>query len=288
MITPGMQARTEFGQLLKAARVGGRLTQAELGARAGTTQVKIARLESGQTTAPEELVDRIIAAFDVAPAQATRLRSAWVFTVVGDLGQSRQAPKYALDLMRLERVAVELLCWHELRIPGPIQSDRYMRAQFDAAGRDVTPAAVARGQRRDLFTGPHLRRYHCVLYEEALHRAAHDFGGEVAADQVDWLLAMIDGPEADRRVIQVVPREVALPDLRGDATILLFDPPQRNRVYLEHIAGGLYLNKQDEVDTAVDRWRRRLVPHALDAAGTAELLRRLRKDFSGARPSARP
>jgi hypothetical protein len=154
-----------------------------------------------------------------------------------------------------------------------------MRAQFDAAGKvDVTPAAVARGQRRDLFTGPNLRRYHCVLYEEALHRAARDFGDEVAADQVDWLLAMIDGPDADRRVIQVMPRDVVLPDLRGDATILLFDPPQRNLVYLEHIAGGDYLNKREEVDIAVDRWRR-LVSHVPDAAGTGELLRRLRKEF---------
>ena len=186
--------------------------------------------------------------------------------------------------MRLERVAVQVLCWHELRIPGPVQSDRYMRAQFDAAGRvDVTPAAIARSQRRALFAGPHLRRYHCVLYEESLHRAARDFGHEVAADQIDFLVALIEGTSEDPKVdgrttIQLVPRDAVLPDLRGDATILLFDPPQKSRVYLEHMAGGTYLTKQDDVDFAVDRWRR-LVPHALDATGSADLLRRLRKEF---------
>ena len=117
-----------------------------------------------------------------------------------------------------------------------------------------------------------------MLYEESLHRAARDFGGAVAADQIDWLLTMIDGPETDRRVVQLVSRDAALPDLRGDATILLFDPPQRSRVYLEHMAGGSYLTKQDDVAIAVDRWRR-LVPYALDAIGSAELLRRLRKEL---------
>lgn len=283
MITPGMQAQTEFGQLVRAARLrsgpgGGRLTQGELGARVGVTQVKIARLEAGRTPVAEELVDRLLAELVVTAEQETRLRTAWLIGAIDDPDGSgpRQVPGYAMDLMRLERVAVEVLCWHELRIPGPLQSDLYMRSQFDTAGRaDVTPATVVRRQRRDLFASKHLQRYRCLLYEEALHRAARDHGPEVARDQIDFLLGMIE--EADPQVsIQLVPRDAVLPDLRGDATVLLFDPPHRGVVYIEHFVSGSYLKKEADVETAVDRWHR-LVPHALDAIGSAELLRRLRK-----------
>ena len=288
MITPGMQAQTEFGRLVRAAREwsgpdGRRLTQVELGARVGVTQVKIARVEAGRTPVAEELADRLLAELVVTPEQEMALRTAWLMSVIDDPDGSgpRQVPGYAMDLMRFERVAAEVLCWHELRIPGPLQSDRYMRSQFHTAGRvDVTPATVVRRQRRDLFASKHLRRYQCLLYEEALHRAAHDHGPEVARDQIDLLIAMIEGtsvePRVDQRTsIQLVPRDAVLPDLRGDATVLLFTRPHRGVVYIEHFAGGSYLKKEADVETAVDRWHR-LVPYALDAIGSAELLRRLR------------
>lgn len=55
----------------------------------------------------------------------------------------------------------------------------------------------------------------------------------------------------------------------------LLDPPHHGVVYLEHFAGGSYLKKKAEVDTAVDRWHR-LDAHALGSIDSAELLRRLR------------
>lgn len=291
MITPGIQAQTEFGQLVRAARErsgpdGRRLTQVELGARVGVKQVKIARIEAGSTPVTEELADRLLAELVVTTEQEMELRTAWLMAAIDDPDGSgpRQVPSYAMDLMRFERVAVEVLCWHELRIPGPLQSDRYMRSQFDSAGRvDVTPATAVRRQRRDLFASKHLQRYQCLLYEEALHRAARDHGAEIARDQIDLLIAMIEGTSDDPRVdhrtsIQLVPRDAVLPDLRGDATVLLFNQPHRGVVYIEHFVGGSYLKKEADVETAVDRWHR-LVPYALDAIGSAELLRRLRRSL---------
>lgn len=291
MITPGIQAQTEFGQLVRAARErsgpdGRRLTQVELGARVGVKQVKIARIEAGRTPVTEELADRLVAELVVTTEQEMELRTAWLMAAIDDQDGSgpRQVPGYAMDLMRFERVAVEVLCWHELRIPGPIQSDRYMRSQFDSAGRaDVTPATAVRRQRRDLFASKHLQRYQCLLYEEALHRAARDHGPEIARDQIDLLIAMIEGTSDDPRVdqrtsIQLVPRDAVLPDLRGDATVLLFTQPHRGVVYIEHFVGGSYLKKEADVETAVDRWHR-LVPYALDAIGSAELLRSLRRSL---------
>jgi hypothetical protein len=86
----------------------------------GVTQVRITRIEVGASTPSEELLDRILAELAVTPEEATRLRTVWVMGAIGDPDGTRQMPGYALNLIRLERVAAEVLCWHELRIPRPV------------------------------------------------------------------------------------------------------------------------------------------------------------------------
>jgi len=187
-------------------------------------------------------------------------------------------------------VAAQILCWHELRIPGPLQSDHYMHAQFGSNGQiDVTPAVIVRRRRRRLFEATHLRRYHCLMYEEALHRAARDFGDPVARDQIDFLLSLVEGADAggttnERVKISLVPRDIRVPDPPGDFTVLQFTGSETDRLYLEYSKNGMYIKAKDKVADAIDDWSR-LSELALDATDTVDLLRRLRKEFpAGALP----
>jgi hypothetical protein len=192
--------------------------------------------------------------------------------------------RYLTDLVRLEQIAAEILCVHELRIPGPLQSHHFSYALLGSAGRvDVAPAALLRRERQQLFRSEHLREYHCVLYEEAFHASARLVGDAAVLDQIEFLLDLLHGRSADpvvdgRTRIRLLARDRRLPYRPGDATILRFDGRDADRLYIEHPGGGEYLRSREKLRRAADR-RDALLPYVLDAEGSVELLEQLRKDY---------
>lgn len=286
-----MIARHELAVLIKDARRahlvdGRRLSQVKLGELVECSQGKIQKIEAGDVKIEPEDVEKIIKYLGVDNAIAGRMRELSALNAVGEpwSGERALVPKYARTYMELEQDATEILSWHEGRIPGPLQSTHFMLQQFKTAGQlDVAPYMRNREHRKKLFHRPQLQRYHCVLGEEALRRAATGLGRDTARDQIDHLLAINNpndpGKFADHRTcISLLPAEVAVPYLPTDFSILCL-APANSLVYIEHVAGAQYLKSQDQVKQAMDTWQD-IFRVALSREGTNKLLRELRAEFA--------
>jgi hypothetical protein len=289
-----MPARRELAVLIKAARrervVDGRgLSQTGLATLLGCTQSKIQKIEAAHVKIEPEDVEQMIEYLAVEPATAHRMRQLVALNAVGEpwSGQRALVPHYTRKYVDSEQIATEILSWHEMRIPGPLQSMHFMLRQFNTAGKvDVAPYMRNRERRRKLFHQPQLQRYHCILAEEALRRAAYGLGRDTARDQIDYLLALNNPTDprklADTRTrISLLPADAAVPYLDNDFSLLRFADPADSLVYIEHVAGAHYLHSATAVGKASTAWQA-LALTALGREATNKLLRKLRAEFTGA------
>lgn len=292
VIMSAMTARHELAVLIKIARRtstrdGRKLSQTALGELVGCSQGKIQKIEAARVKIEPGDVEKILAHLDVDEDTGKKMLSLAALNAVGEpwSGERALVPKYVRAYMELEQDATEILSWHEGRIPGPLQSTHFMLQQFQTAGRvDVAPHMRNREQRRELFHRPQLQRYHCILGEEAIRRAATGLGRDTARDQIDYLL-VINDPEhpsnlADHRTcVSLLPADAAVPFLPTDFSVLRFDNPKNNFVYIEHVGGAHHLKSDDVVQQTLDAWEE--LHHAsLDRDGTGKLLRELRTEFA--------
>lgn len=288
-----MPARRELAALVKAARreriVDGRgLSQAALAALMGCTQGKIQKIEAASVKIEPENIEQVIEHLGVSSATARRMRQLVAMNAVGEpwSGERALVPRYARKYMELEQVATEILSWHEMRIPGPLQSTHFMLRQFNTAGKvDVAPYLRNRERRRKLFHQPELKHYHCILAEEALRRAACGLGRSTARDQIDHLLSINDPNDAheladDRTSVSLLPVDAAVPHLENDFSILRFADPGSSLVYIEHVAGAQYLDSPHAVEKASAAWQA-VARAALDRQRSKELMLKLRTEFAG-------
>jgi hypothetical protein len=289
----GMFARRELAALIKTARLeyvvqGRRLSQAGLAALLGCTQSKVQKIETAHVTIGPKDVEHIIEHLGIQSATADRMRQLVALNAVGEpwWGPRAVVPPYARRYLELEQVATEILSWHELRIPGPLQSAQFMLRQLNTAGKiDVAPYVRNRESRRKLFHQSQLGRYHCVVAEEALHRAAYGLGWTAVCEQIDYLLAINDPTDprqlADSRTtISLLPIEATISYLENDFSLLRFTAPAHSIVYIEHVAGAQYLHSTSAVDKAGAAWRA-VKRAALDREATQERLRKLRANGPG-------
>jgi transcriptional regulator with XRE-family HTH domain len=292
MTSSGMSARRELAALIVMARRGRmvdgrRLSQAALAALLGCTQSKVQKIEAAQVRIDSQDVDQIISHLNVEPTTAARMRELAALSAVGEpwSGQRALVPPYVRKYLDLEQVATEILSWHEMRIPGPLQSVHFMLRQFNTVSEIDSIAYVRnREQRRKLFRQPQLQRYHCVLAEEALRRAARGLGQDIVRDQIDYLLAINDPADAcqladARTIISLLPIAAAVPYLENDFSLLHFSNPTYSMVYIEHVAGAHYLNSANAVDKAAAAWNT-VARAALDRKDTQRLLMTLRNELT--------
>lgn len=292
MTTRAVSARRELGALIKAARRDHRIdgkpmSQAELARLLGCTQGKIQKIEAGAVKIEHEDVDQIIKHLDIDEAAASEMHSLVSSNTATSpwSGERALVPNYARRYLELEQIATEILSWHDMRIPGPLQSELYMLRQFNAT-EVVDPAPYLRNhaKRRELFRQPQLRRYQCILAEEALHRAASGLGRDVARDQVNHLLTINNSSDpsnlADARTsIHILPIDAPIEYIPIDFSILRLAEHTDSVVYIEHVGGGQYLHSTNAAQRAFDAWTK--IAHiALDKDDTSTLLAKLHVEFA--------
>jgi transcriptional regulator with XRE-family HTH domain len=284
-------ARTELGTLIRKQRYamlnarGRRMTQQQLAELLGCSQGHVQKMEAGSATVKPEFLEKIITVLDVDKTTASAM---WAQVAWGSVGETysggRVEPPYAREFFRLEAVARSVRSWHELRLPGTVQSQYLMLKQFEAAGCiDVKPLERTRRDRRQIFRRKDLESYACLLFEDALHRAAFAFGRLVVLDQIDHLLALNDPDhptrEADDRTsIRIVPATTSSIHLPGDFTIV--EHKNRTLVYMENVLGADKGTSPAHVRKANEAWLR-IESKALTREETNDFLRKLRERFAG-------
>jgi hypothetical protein len=285
--------RRQLAALIKSARHRAPthnrrwMTQRELGLLIGYSQANIQKIEAADIGIEPDRVEAVIRATDVDRHTAERMRELARYAAVGiPYADTRMpVPAYALRYIEAEREALEILTWHELRLPGSLQSEHFMLSQFQAAGAiDVAPLIRARARRKAIFGRPQLRRYGCVLAEEALHRVHTSFGREVLLDQIDQLLRLNDPagerPEADSRtMIQILPATTRIAHLPGDFSLVTMPGDGGGFIYVEHVAGSNYPKSRESLQKAAMMWEQ-LHAVALDRQPTNDFLLKLRLQYA--------
>ncbi len=190
------RTRTELGAQLRALRRRAGLTGDELAGRAGMSQAKVSKIETGRSTASVEDVERLVevlgatpdhtaALIDQARSLSTQLRT-WRAMRRQDLAGHQERARDLEAAARLIRVFQPSL------VPGLLQTAEYARQVFLRTGMAGTTADVAAAVRARLDRQTMLfdqeKRFVFLITESALR--ARICPPAVMTAQVDRILTL--------------------------------------------------------------------------------------------------
>jgi transcriptional regulator with XRE-family HTH domain len=271
--------RRQLGNEIRRARVAAGMTQQDVAALLGCGQAKINKIEAGAVSVKQADLKQMVDAFGVTKTEADVLIE--LARASGQRGQwsgyRSAVPHWFRTFTDLESTASEILSWHGERIPGPLQSEHYMLKQFsEARATDVTALVRNRLERKQVFDLKRPPYYRFILGEAAFRRMPGGPSPSVALDQVQHLLEL--EKSYPRTFIHVLPFDTRLSFVPNDFTIVRFSDTTKDFVFVEHAAGGVYIEDEDDFELFVDAWDR-LRGAALERAETAEYLEKLAQDF---------
>jgi transcriptional regulator with XRE-family HTH domain len=175
-IAEGDRARGELGARLRALRRRAGLTGTELAARAGMSQAKISKIETGRMTAAVEDVERLAEVLGAAPAEAAALVDE-ARGLATQLRTWRAMRRQALAghqqrFRELEAEARLIRVFQPSLVPGLLQTAEYARQVFLRSGMagdaaDVAAAVQARLDRQAVLFDP-AKRFVFLITEAAL------------------------------------------------------------------------------------------------------------------------
>lgn len=272
--------RRQLGNEIRRARMAAGMTQQEVAGLLECGQGKINKIESGAVSIKMGELQRMLEAFDVTKAEAklmTELAKAGSAQRGQWSGYRSAVPHWFRTFTDLEPAASEILSWHGERIPGPLQSEHYMLTQFTAArATDVTAMVSNRLDRKRILDLKRPPYYRFVLSEAAFRRMPAGPNPSVALDQVEHLLEL--ERKHRKTFIHVLPFEARLPFVPNDFTIMRFSDATRDFVFVEHVAGGIYIEDETDFELFTDMWDK-VRGAALERDETVEFLGRLAVEF---------
>ncbi|MYW89166.1 helix-turn-helix transcriptional regulator [Amycolatopsis rubida] len=252
--------RSRLGSRILTWRTARGLTQVDLADGIGCKQPKIQKIESGKAgTRPDDL-ERIIEVLDIPPADADQLRE---LNQANDPSARRAerrmiTPQWFREILEREQAAAEILSWTGNRIPGLLQSEYYMLAQFQASRQErVTDRVAERKARQRLFDAFPAPRAVFMLEYSCIEKLVCGTKASIATDQLEHMIRIVEThPFAE---VRILPRDAAAyPD--EDFTILRFDHPdlpdfayQESKVKLITVPRG-----QDEFASYEESWEAQL------------------------------
>jgi transcriptional regulator with XRE-family HTH domain len=271
--------RRQLGNEIRRARVAAGMTQQDVAVLLGCGQAKINKIETGAVSVKQSDLKQLVDAFGVTKTEADMMielarssgqRGQWS-------GYRSAVPHWFRTFTDLESTASEILSWHGERIPGPLQSEHYMLKQFsEARATDVTALVRNRLERKQVFDLKRPPYYRFILGEAAFRRMPGGPSPSVALDQVQHLLEL--EKSYPRTFIHVLPFDTRLSFVPNDFTIVRFSDATKDFVFVEHAAGGVYIDDESDFELFVDAWDR-LRGAALERNETAEFLEMLAHDL---------
>ena len=274
--------RIVLGAQLRRLREAAEISRADAGYSIRGSESKISRLELGRVGLKERDVADLLTMYGVTD-QTDRE------TFLEMVKRSNQPgwwhrfndlmPDWFQDYVGLEEAATRILTYELQFLPGLMQTEDYARAiashgRPDSAGQDVERRVGLRMNRQKILNRPGAPRLWAVIDESVLHRPIG--GRDIMLAQLDHLLELTKMPQV---TLQVVPYQLSGYAAEGPFTMLRFGEPELpDLVYIEHLAGALYLDKRDEVEL-YSRVFDRLTVDALTPDRTRQMLAKARAEI---------
>ncbi|MEU6645908.1 helix-turn-helix transcriptional regulator [Saccharomonospora sp. NPDC046836] len=244
--------RMILGAQLRRLREGAGISRADAGYHIRASESKISRLELGRVGFKERDVEDLLTMYGVGDLEDR-------VSFLALVKQSNQPgwwqkfnefmPKWFDDFVGLEEAASRIQTYELQFVPGLLQTEDYARAIVTHGLPENASAAeegrvALRMRRQRLLFRPNAPRLWAVVDESVLHRP---IGGRAAhRAQLDQLLELTTMPHI---TVQVVPYGRSGYAAEGAFTLLRFAEAELpNICYIEHIAGGLYLDRPDEIE----------------------------------------
>jgi transcriptional regulator with XRE-family HTH domain len=233
---------------LRRLREAAGVTIDQVAERLECSASKISRIETGQSGATTRDVRDILQVYRVPSDEAE--------TLLQFAREARQKGWWQLygavltgAYVGLEAAADGIRTYEALVVPGLLQTEDYARAMIHAARPDIDSTEVdkrvrVRMARQSLLTQDDPLDLWVVLDEAVLRRPV---GGQaVMSRQLDHLVASAEQPNV---TLQVLPFSAgAHAAMDGTFAMLLYEePPNQNVVFASNAAGGLFLEKDEEL-----------------------------------------
>jgi len=194
--------------------------------------------------------------------------------------QSFTVPLPHMVYVGLEQEAASLRIFHSSVIPGLVQTADYTRALHENTVPRLDNSAIEerineRNTRQQILAGNNPPQLEIVIDEAVLHRPMG--GPTVMREQLTRLIKEAERPNI---TIQVLPFEIgAHPALESNFTILEFAGQASTVIFVEGLAGPIYLERQQDVDRyllVLDTLRSR----ALSPQDSARLVAKVRDAYT--------
>ncbi|GAA2705052.1 helix-turn-helix domain-containing protein [Actinoplanes palleronii] len=179
----GDVGRLSIGAALRFARLRAGLTGADLANRAGMSQAKVSRLETGKSPADPADVRTLAQAMGLPADEAEALESLATQTyerMTDWRAEPRGLPQRQDEVGQLERQSAEIRVFNPSVIPGLLQTSSYARAVIttlasmlapESAGQDAGKnlvTTVSRRMSRQEILASATKRFHFVITESVL------------------------------------------------------------------------------------------------------------------------
>ncbi|MGH3735199.1 MAG: helix-turn-helix domain-containing protein [Micromonosporaceae bacterium] len=244
--------RRRLGAALRACRDAAGLTREDVGEKLDCSGSKITRMENADVGVRRTDLLALLDLYGVTDlAQREELLGlAKRSKETGWWQRYRTLPGKYLQLIELESVARSIRWYEQMVIPGLLQTLDYARAVIEATVPHASPDEVdrkveARLNRQKVLTeSSEPPECWIILDEAALHRVIGS--APIMHAQMSHLIELA---KAKLVRLQVIPfHHGGHEAMTGAFTILRFDPPDPDIVYLEGLAGDIYLDQSEDLD----------------------------------------
>lgn len=213
---------------------------------------KISRLERGRVSFKDRDIADLLTMYGVGDPEERRAFE----EMVRDSGEhgwwyqyAEWLPDWFQGYLGLEESASRIQTCELYFVPGLLQTEDYARAVVThgwsrLADEDASRKVAVRMQRQALLFRPDGPKVWAVIDESVLHRPIG--GRQVLRAQLERLLDLARQPNI---TLQVLPYQVSGYAAEGAFTMLRFAEPELpNVIYIEHLNGALFLDKQAETE----------------------------------------
>lgn len=241
--------RRELGAMLRALRNERGLTVDQVAAELLCSPSKVSRMETGQRGATPRDIRDLCDLYGVTEAD-DRER---LMTLAREGKQQGWWQSFELPhstFVGLEQAAISMKIFHSAVVPGLLQTAGYTRALHQAYRPPLEPEIIEQRveerltRQQQVFDRAEPPLIEIVMDEAVLHRPVG--GAAVIGEQLGRIAEVGARKEV---TVQILPFEVgAHPALESDFIILEFNGKAADMVYVEGLAGQIYLDRPQDVE----------------------------------------